>query len=137
MQEDPSVTPEQRQVVQQILAAKSFYDVLGVSRDAGDSDIKSAYRKVGLGTATDFLALLRIRTLLCCLSENCSNTTSTSIVVVVKCEGCQAYSSFVRSCGNLDGLDLLVGMPIARPIAVSVAVLHGCAVTHGCSSLLL
>jgi hypothetical protein len=44
--EDPSVTPEQRAVVQQILAAKSFYDVLGVGRDASDADIKSAYRKV-------------------------------------------------------------------------------------------
>lgn len=56
VQEDPSVTPEQRKVVQQILAAKSFYDVLGVARDAGDSDIKSAYRKVGAGRCTASLA---------------------------------------------------------------------------------
>jgi hypothetical protein len=47
VQEDPSVTPEQRQVVQQILAAKGFYDVLGVPKDAAESDIKQAYRKVG------------------------------------------------------------------------------------------
>jgi gamma-glutamyl-gamma-aminobutyrate hydrolase PuuD len=47
VQEDSSVTPEQRQVVQQILAAKGFYDVLGVPKDAAESDIKQAYRKVG------------------------------------------------------------------------------------------
>jgi hypothetical protein len=40
------VTPEQRQVVQQILAAKGFYDVLGVPKDASEADIKQAYRKV-------------------------------------------------------------------------------------------
>lgn len=43
------MTPEQRKVVQQILAAKSFYEVMGVSRDAGDADIKSAYKKVSRG----------------------------------------------------------------------------------------
>eukprot|EP00882_Tetradesmus_deserticola_P017067 GHRQ01018261.1.p1 GENE.GHRQ01018261.1~~GHRQ01018261.1.p1 ORF type:complete len:198 (+),score=87.66 GHRQ01018261.1:436-1029(+) len=46
VQEDPSVTPEQRQVVQQILAAKGFYDVLGIPKDAAEADIKQAYRKV-------------------------------------------------------------------------------------------
>ncbi|KAF6262338.1 DnaJ-like protein [Scenedesmus sp. NREL 46B-D3] len=47
-QEDPSVTPEQRQVVQQILAAKGFYDVLGVPKGASEADIKQAYRKLAL-----------------------------------------------------------------------------------------
>jgi hypothetical protein len=46
VQEDPSVTPEQRKVVQQILAAKSFYEVMGVAKDASEADIKSAYKKV-------------------------------------------------------------------------------------------
>jgi hypothetical protein len=46
-QEDPSVTPEQRKVVQQILKATCFYEVMGVSKDASDTDIKSAYKKVG------------------------------------------------------------------------------------------
>lgn len=36
-------------MVQQILAAKSFYDVLGVPKDASEADIKSAYRKVSMG----------------------------------------------------------------------------------------
>ncbi len=44
--EDPSVTPEQRRVVARILEAKCYYEVLGVSRDAGDPDIKTAYKKV-------------------------------------------------------------------------------------------
>uniref|UniRef100_A0A383VZ20 J domain-containing protein n=1 Tax=Tetradesmus obliquus TaxID=3088 RepID=A0A383VZ20_TETOB len=48
VQEDPSVTPEQRQVVQQILKAKGFYDVLGVPKDASEADIKQAYRKLAL-----------------------------------------------------------------------------------------
>jgi hypothetical protein len=46
VQEDPSVTPEQRKVVQQILAAKSYYEVMGVGRDASEADVKSAYKKV-------------------------------------------------------------------------------------------
>jgi hypothetical protein len=46
VQEDPSVTPEQRKVVQQILAAKSYYEIMGLKRDASEADIKSAYKKV-------------------------------------------------------------------------------------------
>jgi DnaJ family protein B protein 12 len=64
VQEDPSVTPEQRQVVKQILAAKSFYDVLGVPKDASEADIKQAYRKVG------FLLCKMAFYVACCIPNN-------------------------------------------------------------------
>lgn len=39
-------TPEQRKLVAEILAAKDYYAILGLPRDATDDDIKKAYRKV-------------------------------------------------------------------------------------------
>ena len=61
VQEDPSVTPEQRKVVQQILVAKSFYEVMGVAKDATEADIKSAYKKVsGVSTGMAVLRLLHV-----------------------------------------------------------------------------
>lgn len=55
------MTPEQRKVVQQILAAKSFYEVMGVAKDATEADIKSAYKKVsGVPTGVAVLRLLHV-----------------------------------------------------------------------------
>ncbi|KAG2437013.1 hypothetical protein HYH02_011444 [Chlamydomonas schloesseri] len=45
--EDPG-TPEQKALVAQVLKAKDFYEVLGISKDASDDDIKKAYRKLAL-----------------------------------------------------------------------------------------
>lgn len=42
-------TPEQKALVAEVLKAKDFYEVLGITKDATDDDIKKAYRKVGLG----------------------------------------------------------------------------------------
>ncbi|KAG1662412.1 hypothetical protein FOA52_012344 [Chlamydomonas sp. UWO 241] len=41
-------TPEQRQLVRHILAAKTLYDVLAVPRGASDDDVRKAYRKLAL-----------------------------------------------------------------------------------------
>ena len=40
-------TPDLKQHTSRVLRAKTFYNVLGISQDATDSDIKKAYRKVG------------------------------------------------------------------------------------------
>ncbi|KAG2431426.1 hypothetical protein HXX76_009441 [Chlamydomonas incerta] len=45
--EDPG-TPEQKALVAEVLKAKDFYEVLGISKDATDDDIKKAYRKLAL-----------------------------------------------------------------------------------------
>ncbi|PNW79463.1 hypothetical protein CHLRE_09g416100v5 [Chlamydomonas reinhardtii] len=45
--EDPG-TPEQKALVAEVLKAKDFYEVLGITKDATDDDIKKAYRKLAL-----------------------------------------------------------------------------------------
>ena len=34
--------------IKRILAAKNFYDILGLNKDCGETEIKSAYRKLAL-----------------------------------------------------------------------------------------
>eukprot|EP01023_Acetabularia_acetabulum_P034368 TRINITY_DN3227_c0_g2_i9.p1 TRINITY_DN3227_c0_g2~~TRINITY_DN3227_c0_g2_i9.p1 ORF type:complete len:382 (+),score=51.03 TRINITY_DN3227_c0_g2_i9:162-1307(+) len=41
-------TPEQRKMVSEILRKKDYYEILGISKDAKDEDIKKAYRKLAL-----------------------------------------------------------------------------------------
>eukprot|EP01026_Neomeris_dumetosa_P045806 TRINITY_DN3884_c0_g1_i16.p3 TRINITY_DN3884_c0_g1~~TRINITY_DN3884_c0_g1_i16.p3 ORF type:complete len:343 (+),score=33.67 TRINITY_DN3884_c0_g1_i16:2205-3233(+) len=41
-------TQEQRQMVQQILKKKDYYEILGINKNAKDEDIKKAYRKLAL-----------------------------------------------------------------------------------------
>lgn len=41
-------TPEQRKLVQNILASDNFYKILGVQDTAGEEEIKKAYRKLAL-----------------------------------------------------------------------------------------
>ncbi|GFH14683.1 hypothetical protein HaLaN_10785, partial [Haematococcus lacustris] len=43
---DPQSTPEERKLVSQILKAKDLYEILGITKEASDDDIKKAYRKV-------------------------------------------------------------------------------------------
>lgn len=45
---EKKVTPEQKQIVQQVLKARDFYEILGVDKRATDEDIKKAYRKLAL-----------------------------------------------------------------------------------------
>lgn len=44
----PDYTQEQYEAVQKIKKSKDFYEILGVSKDAGESDIKKQYRKLAL-----------------------------------------------------------------------------------------
>ncbi|KXZ45407.1 hypothetical protein GPECTOR_55g313 [Gonium pectorale] len=41
-------TPEQRAIVSQVLQAKDYYAILGVTKEATEDDIKKAYRKLAL-----------------------------------------------------------------------------------------
>lgn len=41
-------TPEQRRLVQEILKAKDYYNILSISRTATDDEIKKAYRRLAL-----------------------------------------------------------------------------------------
>jgi hypothetical protein len=43
-----SGTPEQRESIKKILGTSSYYDILGVPRNASEEDIKKAYRKLAL-----------------------------------------------------------------------------------------
>ena len=41
-------TPEQKALVRRILATKDYYEVLGVTREAGEDDLKRGYKKLAL-----------------------------------------------------------------------------------------
>lgn len=47
-EDDSAATPEQKALVQRILAAKDLYEILEVQRAATDDDIKRQYRKMAL-----------------------------------------------------------------------------------------
>lgn len=44
----PEYTPEQLEAVKKINKCKDFYEILGITKDATDSDIKKSYKKLAL-----------------------------------------------------------------------------------------
>lgn len=45
---EPEFTAEQAEAVKRIKKCKDYYEILCVSKDATDSDVKKAYRKLAL-----------------------------------------------------------------------------------------
>lgn len=44
----PEYTPEQAEAVKKIKKCKDYYEILAITKDASDSEIKKAYKKLAL-----------------------------------------------------------------------------------------